>query len=118
MRLARRRCKLESGLFTVVIGPKTINVASRQNDQTPSPNQHWRRAQCLSDLLRRVLATEPHTIIVHLETGDDANTALLAVLVEAKSRARRTGADLITHASPALHRLAELCRLEHMLFSA
>ena len=115
MRMIGKRRESDSQLFTVAVRDDVVEIGCAKSDASRPHTDDWFHALCLSQLLRRVLATEARTVIVDLEGSGDANTSLLAVLVDAKSHARRSGTELVMRGSPALHQLAEICRLENVL---
>ena len=104
----------DSRPFTVVVRDNVVEIACAEGDVIRSQTR-WSRAQCLSGLLRGALATGARTVIIDLQRPGDADTFLLAVLIDAKRRARRCDAELVMRGSPALHQLAEICRLESVL---
>ncbi len=115
VRMISRRRGSDSQLFTVAVRDNVVEITCARSAASQPSTDGWSHAQCLSPLLRSVLATEARTVIVDLKGSGDANTSLLAVLVDAKSHARRSGTELIMRGSPALNQLAEICRLENVL---
>ena len=115
MRTIGQRRGSDTQLFTIVVRDNVVEIACAQSDASRPHTDGWFHAQCLSQLLRRVLATEARSVVVDLEGSGDANTSLLAVLIDAKVHARRSGTELIIRGSPALRQLAEICRLESVL---
>ena len=107
-------CVADSRPFTVVLRDDVVEIAFAESDMTRSQTR-WRRAQRLSGLLRGALGTGARTVIVDLQRPGDADTFLLAVLIDAKKRARHSGAELVIRGSPALHQLAEICCLKRAL---
>jgi hypothetical protein len=115
MRWTRKPRAADAPLFSVAAREHLVEIKCAPGAVARPHGHDWARAQRLSRLLRDALTTGARTVIVDLEGSDDACTSLLAVLVEARVRARRRGVHLVTRGSPALHRLAEICRLECVL---
>ena len=115
VRMTGRRRGSDSQLFTVAVRGNVVEISWARGEASPPHADNWFRAHALSQLLRGVLATDARTVIVDLKGSGDANTSLLAVLVDAKSHARRSGTELVMRGSPALHQLAEICRLDNVL---
>lgn len=105
----------DSRPFTVAIRDDAIEIVWAMDDGAASSPATWSQAERLSQLLHVALASGAATIIVDLHDAGDANTALLAVLIDASSLARRAHAALVLRGSPALLQLAEVCRLEAVL---
>ncbi len=114
MPLIRKLPGADSRPFTVAVRDHVVEIACAEDELARSQTR-WFRAQCLSRVLQGALATGARTIVVDLERRSDADTFLLAVLIDAKRHARRSGAELVMRGSPALHQLAEICRLENVL---
>ena len=95
VRMIGKRRGLDSQLFTVAVRDNVVEIACERSHASRPHTDDWFHAQSLSQLLRRVLATEARTVIVDLEGSGDANTSLLAVLIDAKGLARRSGTELI-----------------------
>ena len=114
MRFTAMHRGADSQPFTVVIRDGMVEIVCARGSGYLRA-RCWFRAQCLSRLLRIALDMNARTVIVDLEGSGDANTPLLAVLIEARIHARRSGARLVMRGSPALHQLAEICRLEDVL---
>lgn len=104
----------DSRPFTVVVRDAVIEITWAPGDLTRQPAA-WSQAERLSQLLHEALASGATTIVVDLHDAGGANTALLAVLIDASSLARRARADLVLRGSPALLQLAEICRLDAVL---
>ena len=101
--------------FAVDVRDDVIEITWVPGDTTPPPIAAWSQAERLSQLLQAALASDATMIVVDLHDAGDANTVLLAVLVEARSHARRARVELVLRGSPALLQLAEICRLEAVL---
>ena len=54
-------------------------------------------------------------VLDHLRQVDEADTKLIAALVDAARCARNCRVSLVINTSPSVRQLMELCRLEHMV---
>ena len=121
MRVTGRNQKAGVQPFTVIArsGGDVVEITGTPDDAAQSDTHRWFQAHCLAQLLRSVLATETRTTItLDLTLNGEVTTSLLAVLIDAKCRARRSGTDLVIRGSPALHQLAEVCHLDQVLATA
>ena len=101
--------------FAVAIRGDSVDIthtgSGAVHPQTPS----WVDARRLGQLLQDALAAGASTIAVDLELDADVDTSLIAVLIDARRRARHSGADLTVHETPALQNLAKICRVDGVL---
>lgn len=101
--------------FTVIVRGDVVRITCRPTRPTPSPTQCWYHAQCLSNVLQRATTMRAATVVIDLQALANVSTSLLAVLVEARVRARHAGIELVLCGSPALARITEICRLQTVL---
>ena len=112
----KRRRKAGSAQFSVSVHGGAVEIARLPKGASRPLPHAWSDAEILSRLLRGILDQGATTVVIDLE-GGDATTSLLAVLIDARGHARRSGARVVVHGSPAIRELARICRIERVLFT-